>query len=152
MKFIFSVLFLMLMHNQYGYAEKFAPIASSCGEWVKVRQNGSEKVTLYWFDGFISAYNKYEYTGKHPQGVLKNIGQKNISSWLDKYCLSNTGDTLQGAVESLIDEKKPIVKACAFKKSSGRPCIPYEEKMDEQEQKTVIPKKNNWKFWEQMLN
>ena len=59
---------------------------------------------------------------------------------------------LQGAVESLIDEKKPIVKACAFKKSSGRPCIPYEEKMDEQEQKTVISKKNNWKFWEQMLN
>ena len=63
MKFIFSVLFLMLMHSQYGYAEKFAPIASSCGEWVKVRQNGSEKVTLYWFDGFISAYNKYGYTG-----------------------------------------------------------------------------------------
>lgn len=148
MKSIFSALFLVLVYSQYAYAEKLDLVAYSCSEWVKVRQNGSEKVTLYWFDGFISAYNKYGYTGKHPQGVLKNIGQKNISSWLDKYCISNKSDTLQGAVESLIDEKKPIVKACAFKKSSGRPCTPFKEKMDEQEQKKVIPKKNNWKFWE----
>jgi hypothetical protein len=123
MKSIFSALFLVLVYSQYAYAEKLDLVAYSCSEWVKVRQNGSEKVTLYWFDGFISAYNKYGYTGKHPQGVLKNIGQKNISSWLDKYCISNKSDTLQGAVESLIDEKKPIVKACAFKNQAEDPAL-----------------------------
>ena len=97
MKSIFSALFLVLVCIVSMHMQKSSLlVASSCSEWVKVRQNGSEKVTLYWFDGFISAYNKYGYTGKHPQGVLKNIGQKNISSWLDKYCLSNTGDTPSG--------------------------------------------------------
>ena len=148
MKYIFIIVFFVLVSSRFADAGELGSVASTCNEWIKVRQDKSEKLTLHWFEGFVSAYNKYQYTGKHPQGVLKDIKQNDTSSWLDSYCLTNGNASLPNAVESLIDEKKPMVKACAFKKSGGRPCVPYEEKLDSEGQKKIESKKYNWKFWE----
>jgi len=146
-KFIFLFIFILLIQINYVYAENTGSVAYSCDDWLEVRQEQTEASTLYWFNGFISAYDKYEYTGKHPQGVLKNIKQASVSNWLDEYCLSNKKETLQGAIESLIKEKKPMVKACSVKKQSGRPCIPYKEKIAVKGQENPVIR-SKWKFWE----
>jgi hypothetical protein len=140
----FFLLLILLPLSQL-HAQPMSPIE----QWDSVRQNQSEQATLYWLEGFLSAYNKYEYTGKHPEGVLHSADPKVITGWLDGYCLSNPQSSPQIAVESFIDEKKLPVKACAIKKSSGRPCIPYEEDLPEDLLEAGSPnKKIKWKFWE----
>jgi hypothetical protein len=144
----FFLLLILLPLSQL-HAQPMSPIAKNCEQWDSVRQNQSEQATLYWLEGFLSAYNKYEYTGKHPEGVLHSADPKIITGWLDGYCLSNPQSSPQIAVESFIDEKKLPVKACAIKKSSGRPCIPYEEDLPEDLLEAGSPnKKIKWKFWE----
>jgi hypothetical protein len=146
-KYIYLIIISLAVHTSCAYAENRDSVASSCSDWSKVRQEQSEATTLYWFNGFISAYNKYKYTGKHPKGVLKNNSQENISIWLDEYCLLYKGETLQSAIESLIEEKKPMVKACSVKKQSGRPCIPYDGKIATKDPRNPAIK-SKWKFWE----
>lgn len=102
-------------------------VASNCQQWIKVRHQSTEQTTLYWLQGFVAAYNEYEYTGRNPQGVLRSSDPIIITEWLDGYCLNNPQSNPQEAVESLIEEKKPEQKACPVKRSSGRPCVPSKE-------------------------
>tara|TARA_R110001592_G_scaffold260282_1_gene524772 strand:- start:102673 stop:103116 length:444 start_codon:yes stop_codon:yes gene_type:complete len=121
-------------------------VAQECPQWVDARKQKTEQTTLYWLQGFIAAYNKYEYTGKHKEGVLKSSDPKVIAKWMDDYCQSNPTSNSQEAIESLIEERKPAQKACPVKKSSGRPCIPYEEK-EESKTEEEPKKKNKWLIW-----
>tara|TARA_B110000503_G_scaffold126340_1_gene194848 strand:+ start:2724 stop:3203 length:480 start_codon:yes stop_codon:yes gene_type:complete len=142
------LLLLALLPLSQLHAQSMSTIAKNCEQWSSARQNQSEQATLYWLEGFVSAYNKYEYKGSHPEGVLHSVNPKIITGWLDGYCLSNLESSPQIAVESFIDEKKLPVKACAIKKSSGRPCIPYEEDLPEDSLATGSPdKKIKWRFW-----
>lgn len=124
MKFIFTLLAFLPLSQLM--AEQLT-IADDCKQWTTVRQQGVEQATLYWLEGFVAAYNEYEYTGRNPQGVLRSSDPKVITQWLDGYCQNNPKSNPQKAVESLIEEKKPIQKACPVKRSSGRPCIPSKE-------------------------
>lgn len=124
MKFIFTLLAFLPLSQLM--AEQLT-VADDCQQWTIVRQQGAEQSTLYWLQGFVAAYNEYEYTGRNPQGVLRSSDPKVITQWLDGYCKNNPKSNPQKAVESLIEEKKPIQKACPVKRSSGRPCIPSQE-------------------------
>jgi len=124
MKFIFTLLAFLPLSQLM--AEQLT-VADDCQQWTTVRQQGAEQTTLYWLQGFVAAYNEYEYTGRNPQGVLRSSDPKVITQWLDGYCKNNPKSNPQKAVESLIEEKKPIQKACPVKRSSGRPCIPSQE-------------------------
>jgi hypothetical protein len=131
-------------------------IAKTCSQWKQIRQQAAEQTTMYWLEGFIAAYNQYEYRGRHPRGVFKTSDQQVIVKWLDDYCQANPNSNPQEAVESLIEEKKPAQKACPVKKSSGRPCIPSKEEDIEGEsevgvegegENTTTEKKNKWLPW-----
>lgn len=139
---------LITMLSTFSFSTVMAepmPIAETCGQWQQVRQQSTEEATMYWLEGFVAAYNEYEYRGKHPKGVFKTSDPKVISKWLDDYCQNNPDSSPKEAVESLIEEKKPPQKACPVKKSSGRPCIPSQE--EEEVEATGEAKKNKWLPW-----
>jgi len=120
-------------------------IAENCQQWKDVRHEKAEQTTMYWLQGFVAAYNEYEYRGRHPEGVFKTSDSTVIATWLDEYCQNNPQSNPQKAVESLIEEKKPPQKACPVKKSSGRPCIPLKEEDVQLEEQPK--KKNKWLPW-----
>lgn len=99
-----------------------ANIAATCGEWVDARQQHEAQPTTYWLQGFIAAYNEYQYTGKNPNGIMGNAKETDIAKWLDNYCQKHPQSNPQGAIESLIEERKPAEKACPVRRSGGRPC------------------------------
>lgn len=122
-------------------------IAENCQQWENTRAQKSEQATLYWLQGFVAAYNEYEYRGSHPQGVLKTSDPQFISKWLDEYCQINPQSNPQEAVESLIEAKKPPQKACTVRKSGGRPCSKAKEKEESNEALKSSEKKNKWLPW-----
>lgn len=129
-------------------------IAENCQQWENTRAQQSEQATLYWLQGFVAAYNEYEYRGKHPDGVFKTSDSAVIATWLDEYCQTNPQSNPQEAVESLIEEKKPPQKACTVRKSGGRPCIPAKEKDENkkelegsEKELESNEKKNKWLPW-----
>ena len=129
------------------YAEK-PEIAINCQQWLDVRQEKAEQATMYWLQGFVAAYNTYEYRGNHPKGVFKTDDTKVIAKWLDDHCQNKPESNPQEAVESLIEEKKPYEKACPIRKSSGRPCIPSKEEKEKTEEATESSEqKNKWLPW-----
>ena len=97
-------------------------VAESCSEWIEVRQQSTAEPTIYWLQGFVAAYDQYEYSGKHPKGVMGNAKGNDLASWLDGYCQKNSQSNPQAAIESLIEERKPAQKACPVRRSGGRPC------------------------------
>ena len=130
MRFIFSLLAFFPLSQLMAetLATESSTAANDCQQWTTVRHQGTEQATLYWLQGFVAAYNEYEYTGRNSKGVLRSSDPKVITEWLDGYCQNNPKSNPQEAVESLIEEKKPVQKACPVKRSSGRPCIPSKEK------------------------
>lgn len=122
-------------------------IAENCQQWENTRAKQSEQATLHWLQGFIAAYNEYEYRGSHPQGVLKTSDPQFVTKWLDEYCQTNPQSNPQEAVESLIEEKKPPQKACAVRQSGGRPCSKAKEKEESNEALESSEKKNKWLPW-----
>lgn len=131
MRFIVALLaFLPLspLVAKESLAAESLTVANNCQQWMTARHQNTEQTTLYWLQGFVAAYNEYKYTGRHSQGVLRSSNPKIITEWLDGYCQNNPKSNPKEAVESLIEEKKPVQKACPVKRSSGRPCIPPREK------------------------
>jgi hypothetical protein len=134
---------LILIPISQVYAQPLNSVANNCGQWGQTRLSQSEQATLTWLQGFVSAYNEYKYKGKHPKGVLGTAAPETIARWVDEYCLENPKGNLQKAVGSIIDKRKPMVKACPLKKSSGRPCIPYKEDLPGSFKETKTSQKNN---------
>jgi len=73
-------------------------IADTCNEWTNIRQQQTAGPTTYWIQGFIAAYNQYEYTGSNPKGVMGNSNEADIETWLDNYCQKNTQSNPRTAI------------------------------------------------------
>ncbi len=97
-------------------------VVQNCSEWLDARQQNTAEPTLYWIQGFVAAYDQYEYTGKNPNGVMGNAEGNDLATWMDDYCQQNNQSNPQEAIESLIEERKPPQKACPVRRSGGRPC------------------------------
>ncbi|GAA0858855.1 hypothetical protein [Aliiglaciecola litoralis] len=80
--------------------------ASSCGNWLKERRNGTYAVDLNWVLGFISAYNHYIDSSTGGNGVFGSSDIEGVAAWMDNYCSSNPlSNPYTGSVE-LIEELK----------------------------------------------
>lgn len=97
-------------------------LVENCNEWIEARQQNTAEPTIYWLQGFVAAFDQYEYTGKNPKGVMGNAKGNDLATWMDDYCQKNNQSTPQEAIESLIEERKPAQKACPVRRSGGRPC------------------------------
>lgn len=97
-------------------------VSLNCPEWMEARSNGNHQLSLAWLQGFITAYNQYEYSGSDPDGVLGTNDADAVAQWMDNYCQQNTTSNPREAIESLIDQRKHVKKACATRRQSGRPC------------------------------
>jgi hypothetical protein len=97
-------------------------VAENCSEWAEARQQSTAEPTIYWLQGFVAAYDLYEYTGKNPKGVMGSAEGDDLATWMDSYCQKNSQSNPQAAIESLIEERKPAQKACPVRRSGGRPC------------------------------
>lgn len=117
----FPLMFLVLLSPSLLTAAPIK-IAETCDEWIDARQQHTAKPTTYWLQGFIAAYNEYQYMGKNPKGIMGNAKETDIAKWLDGYCQKHSQSYPQEAIESLIEERKPAQKACPVRRSGGRPC------------------------------
>jgi hypothetical protein len=102
-------------------------VSMNCPEWVQARQQNDYQNALSWLQGYISAYNEYEYAGKDPDGVLGTKDADAVAQWMDNYCKQNESSNPQEAIANLIEKRQHLKNACPVRKQSGRPCIPEEE-------------------------
>ena len=102
-------------------------ISLDCAEWQKARQENNYHNALSWLQGYVTAYNQYEYTGRDPEGVLGTRDSEAVAQWMDNYCKQHKASTPKEAIESLVEERQHVKKACPVRRQSGRPCIPAEE-------------------------
>lgn len=102
-------------------------VSINCPEWVEARQQNNYQNALSWLQGYVSAYNEYEYSGRDPDGVLGTKDSDEVAEWMDNYCKKNEASNPQEAIATLIEKRKHVKNACPVRKQSGRPCIPDEE-------------------------
>ncbi len=97
-------------------------VSIDCPEWVAARKQDNYQNSLAWIQGFVAAYNQYEYAGSDANGVLGTHDDNAVAKWMDNYCQENTSSNPREAIESLIDQRKHVKNACPTRRQSGRPC------------------------------
>jgi len=80
----------------------------SCGSYLNYRQiPDAEAVTmstLAWFEGYLTAYNKY--LAKGGDVLAGKFDLSSLQDWLDNYCRAHPSDDIVTATKSFLDEMK----------------------------------------------
>jgi hypothetical protein len=86
----------------------FGAGVDSCGSYLNYRKiPDAEPVTmttLAWFEGYLTAYNKYVARGGDV--LAGKFDVDSLQSWLDSYCQANPSDDIVTAMQSFITELK----------------------------------------------
>lgn len=72
---------------------------SSCKDWLEERQKDDADAEESWVMGYLSGANVWMSSKKD---ILKMMEPKQVHTWIDGYCRSNTGGDTADAAEALV--------------------------------------------------
>ena len=86
-----------------GLAFVLGPGTRSCATWTDDANKRGDKGAFFsemgWVDGFLSAYNAYEWRGKNISSETDLAAR---TAWLNNYCAANPTVNISAAADALV--------------------------------------------------